>query len=246
MPDDGNIRQKGYNMKDIFINTLNFKKMQELTEELYNNPLGVEMAAVVGRAGRGKTTSAEKIYSANPNTVYVLYQEDWTYMDVLRDMAFRLGGSRPRYRQQCFEIIQNEMESRRRMIMVDEADRMPIKVLNGLRNIHDIMKIPVVLIGEEALIANLNRERRLISRIRDMIHFEPIGSTDVVIFYGYALDLKITQQQSVRLLKHSGGDFRNIKTDALKAERILISSGASDAKSLPDSVIDQICGNGKK
>ena len=56
-------------MKDVFIATQNFQKMQALCDELLGPALGVEMAAVTGRAGRGKTTAAERIYAANENTV---------------------------------------------------------------------------------------------------------------------------------------------------------------------------------
>jgi len=229
-------------MKDIFIATRNYQKMQALVGELMGPALGVEMAAILGRAGRGKTTAAETIFSRNDSTVYVLYHEDWSYTELLREIAFRLCGTRPRYRQICFEMIANEIANRRRIIMVDEADRMNLKCLNVLRNIHDVCKTPILLIGEEDLKNKLGRERRLVSRLRDTISFEAVNQADVVVFFKNAVDMQITTDMAARLLKHSQGDFRNVLTDAVAVERIMSASGI---ESVTDRVVDEVCKNGK-
>jgi len=225
-------------MKDIFINTQNYQRMTALCDELLGASLGVEMAAVVGRAGRGKTTAAERIYTTNPNTVYVLYHEAWSFSELLREITFKLCGTRPRFRQQCFEMIQTEIGNRRRIIMVDEADRMNLKVLNVLRNIHDVCKTPVLLIGEEELNNKLSRERRLISRLRDMVSFGPVNQADVVVWYRQAMDMQVPGDLAAKLLNHAQGDFRNVLTDALAVERIMQASGIG---AITERVVDEVC-----
>ena len=225
-------------MKDIFINTKNYQRLQVLCDELLGACLGVEMAAILGRAGRGKTTAAEKIYTSNPNTVYVLYHEAWSFTELLREIAFRLCGTRPRYRQKCFEMIQTEIGNKRRIIMVDEADRMNIKCLNILRNIHDVCKTPILLIGEEDLKNKLGRERRLISRLRDTISFEAVCQADVVVWYRQALGQQLPPEYAVKLVRSAQGDFRNILTQALAAERIMKASGI---EAITERVVDEVC-----
>lgn len=229
-------------MKDIFIPTQNYQKMTALCDELLGAALGVEMAAILGRAGRGKTTAAERVYTINPNTVYVLYHEDWSYTELLREIAFRLCGTRPRFRQVCFEMIANEMAQKRRIIMVDEADRMNLKCLNVLRNIHDVCKTPVLMIGEEDLRNKLGRERRLISRLRATVAFEPVSQADVVVFFKQAMNMTVPGDQAAKLLKHSQGDFRNVLTDAVAIERIMKASGI---EAVTDRIVDAVC-NGAK
>jgi len=229
-------------MKDIFISTQNYQRTQALCDELLGVALGVEMAANLGRAGRGKTTAAERIFTANPNTVYVLYHEAWSHTELLREIAFRLCGTRPRFRQTCFEMIQTEIGNRRRIIMVDEADRMNLKCLNVLRNIHDVCKTPILLIGEEDLKTKMVRERRLISRLRDTIWFEPVSQADVVVFYRKALDQQLLPDSATKLLRNAKGDFRNVLTQAVKAERIMKASGID---AITERIVDEICKNGK-
>jgi DNA transposition AAA+ family ATPase len=229
-------------MKDIFIPTQNYQKMQALVNELMGPALGVEMAAITARAGRGKTTAAERIYATNTRTVYVLYHEDWSYTELLREVAFRLCGTRPRFRQVCFEMIQSEMASTRRLIMVDEADRMNLKCLNVLRNIHDVCKVPVLLIGEDDLKNKLGKERRLISRLRNTLSFEPVSQADVVVFYKNALGMPITPDMAGKLMKHSQGDFRNVLTDAVAIERTM---KASSIEAVTDRIVGEICNNGR-
>ena len=227
-------------MKDIFINTKNYQRTTALCDELLGACLGVEMAAILGRAGRGKTTAAERIYTTNPNTVYVLYHEAWPHTELLREITFRLCGTRPRFRQTCFEMIQTEIGNKRRIIMVDEADRMNIKCLNVLRNIHDVCKTPILLIGEEDLRNKLGRERRLISRLRDTISFEPVCQADVVVWYRQAMDQQLPPEWASKLLRIAQGDFRNVLTQAVRAERIMKASGIT---ALTERIIDEVCKN---
>lgn len=224
-------------MKDIFINTKNYQRMTALCDELLGASYGVEMAAVVGRAGRGKTTAAERIYAQNDNTVYVLYHEAWSFSELLREITFRLCGTRPRFRQTCFEMIQTELGSRRRIIMVDEADRMNLKVLNVLRNLHDVCHTPVLLIGEEDLKNKLGRERRLISRLRDTLSFGAVCQADVTVWYRQAMDMQVPPDLAAKLLKHSQGDFRNVLTDALAVERVMQASGI---RAITERVVDEV------
>ena len=224
-------------MKNIFINTKNYQRTTALCDELLGACYGVEMAAVIGRAGRGKTTAAERIYTVNPNTVYVLYHESWSFSELLREITFRICGTRPRFRQTCFEMIQTEIGNRRRIIMVDEADRMNLKVLNVLRNIHDVCKTPVLLIGEEDLKSKLGRERRLVSRLRDTVVFEAVCQADVTVWYRQAMDQSIPPEWAAKLLRGAQGDFRNVLTQGARAERIMNASGIG---ALTERIIDEV------
>ncbi len=222
---------------NIFIQTVNYQRLTAMCDDLLSVALGVEMAAVVAPAGRGKTIAAERLFSQNPQTVYILYQEDWSYTALLREIVFRLCGTRPRSRERCVEMIQNDLATKRRVIMIDEADRMNLKCLNVIRNLHDICKNPIMLIGEEDLKAKLMRERRLTSRVRSVLDFEPATQADITVFYMQAIGQRITPEQTSKLLRHSHGDFRNILTDALSAERKMKASGLT---AITDKLVDEV------
>ena len=148
---------------DVFVETVPYRQMRSTIEDLMSSSVGVEMAAVHGVAGRGKTTSAQRIVAQDYRTVYLRY-EQWmaaSHVGLIREIAFRLSGLRYTQSIKCIETIKDELGRERRVILVDEADRLSMKQLNCLRDIHDISICPILLIGEDPLIALLNRESRL-------------------------------------------------------------------------------------
>jgi len=229
-------------MNECFLPTSNYRELQELINELMGPALGVEMAAVTGRAGRGKTTAAQRIYAETNRAVYVLYQEAWTINDLFREIAFSLSGIRPFRRQQAMELIQSELGRERRAIMIDEADRAPVKVLNALRNIHDITKSPIVLIGEDELSRKLSAERRISSRIRNAIPFKPLSVQDLTLFYRLSLGITLPASKADKLAAASAGDFRNVLTDALTIERLMKVNSAGE---VTDEIVEKAIGRKK-
>jgi hypothetical protein len=228
-------------MKDVFIPTQNFQRFQALCDDLLRTPMGLEMSMVIGPAGRGKTRAAERVAVMSPHVVFLRFQERLSPIGLIRELAFGLGGVRPHSTQACFEVIQTELAAQRRIIMVDESDRMSIRHLNTLRDFHDVCKTPVVLIGEEPLVGKIRTERRLMSRVADEMRFEPVGPGDVTVFYKMALGLTLNARAAASLARHSDGDFRMVVNDGLNIERRM---RASDLAELTDDLVKEICGNG--
>jgi len=211
-----------------FIPTTNYQNMQELCENLISSHIGIEIGPVIGRAGRGKTTAAIRLLVHNSDYVYCRYEGGWTLKEMLQDIAFKLTGSRPARAQGCREAIKVALNERRRLIMMDEADRMSVKMLNILRDIHDICHAPIVIIGEELLWDKLNQERRLIDRTVDPVYFEPVKLPDIFIIYNKLFGCKLTPELAKLLLEYSGGgEFRLIMKDARAIYEAMAVSGLS-------------------
>ncbi|MBW1666877.1 MAG: AAA family ATPase [Deltaproteobacteria bacterium] len=228
-------------MKEIFISTANFQRFQALHDELKENRYGIEMAAVVGQAGRGKTTAAQRIMTLDRRGIYLRFQQWFSPVGLLREVAFALGGERPRNTQDCFDIIREEIERRSPILFVDEADRMSLKHLNTLRDLHDLCSVPVVLIGEEPLNNRLRMERRIKSRVRQHLVFEPVAQEDLVVYYRKALEQSLEPAWAAALVRHSEGDFRTVVKDALAVQRYMRASGL---KNITGAIINQVA-NGK-
>jgi DNA transposition AAA+ family ATPase len=224
-------------MKDVFIPTQNFQKFEGLCGELLGSGVGIEMAAVIGRAGRGKSTAAERLVTNTPQAVYVRFEERFSHVGLIREIAFAVAGFRPRSTDGCVDHIKEEFSRERKVIIVDEADRMSMKHLNTMRDFHDVCRVPVVLIGEESLHNHLQRERRLESRVREEMTFEPISQSDVAIFYRKALDQALKPEASSQFHLHAQGDWRAVLKDALKAERYMKASGLRE---ITDAVVKEV------
>lgn len=212
-------------MQDIFIPTQNYQKLSGLCAGLIETCAGIEMAAVIGPAGRGKTFASERVVTENPRVLYVRFEDRFSLVGLAREIAFRVAGVRPRQGEACYEAIHDELGRLARVIIIDEADRMSPKFLNTMRDIHDVCRVPVVLVGEEPLRVRLGRERRLMSRVREVLNFEPVTQSDVAVFYRKALAQGLEPDQCVKLARHSGGDFRQVVKDALRLEKVMKASG---------------------
>ena len=225
-------------MKETFISTENFQRLEELYNWLLAEQYGVELGAVLGRAGRGKTTAARRLYAMNGSAVYVRFEEWLSHVGILREITFAVAGLRPVRTQVCFDLLKEGLEGRNKLIMVDEADRMSLRHLNTLRDLHDVCQTPIILIGEEPLDAKLRQERRLISRLRKVLKFEPTGQMDIVVFYNQALGLSIPPHVAAPLARHAQGDFRLVVKDALAVERVMKASSLSE---ITPEVVEEAC-----
>ena len=230
-------------MKRTFIETDNFEKFQSLYESLAASEHGLEMAAVVAPAGRGKTTAAERIVFLSPAATYVRYCGWMTAIGIIREIAFAASGTRPRATESCLRVIREEMTRQRRVILLDEADRMSLSQLDQLRDFHDVFGAPVIFLGEEPLMSKLEAARRLSSRTQQVLTFQPVSQVDVGVYYREVFSTALHPDHTAALTAHSGGDFRSVVSDALAVERILAASGISD---ITDAVVRQVTGNGKR
>lgn len=225
-------------MNDIFVSTSNYEKFKSVGEDLLKSSVGLDMAVVVGRAGRGKTTAAERFATMNGKAIYIRYQEWLTHVGLLREIAFEISGTRPHTTHTCLEIIDGEFSQTRRLVLIDEADLMSLKHINTLRGLHDRYHVPVILIGEKLLLNKIAQERRIKSRVRQELEFEPVNTVDVVLYYKQALAQEINSQLAASLAKHAEGDFRFVVKDALQLERLMEVNGL---KKISDTLINEVC-----
>lgn len=211
---------------DIFIMTENVKRLYALCDELIDpaGDLTSSFGIVVGRAGRGKTKSSLHYVVNNPDAVYVQYIDGFSLVDVAREISHELSGVKPRTFRECLEEITKASERKRRMIVIDEADKMPKKSIEMLRGINERCLCPIVLVGEEALTGKLNEERRLKSRVRQTIAFEGISIADVSAFFKVAVGLELDAECARALWKRADGDFRLVVRDALSMIRLMNAS----------------------
>jgi hypothetical protein len=225
-------------VRDIFIPTANYQKLVSMITELLSRWLGLEMATLVARAGSGKTTALKRLAAMNPLVVLVSFAGWLTGGALLREICFGVAGARPRATQACFELLERTLADQRRVIVVDESDRMSLRHLNLLRDLHDRLCVPIVLAGEEPLRGKLAQERRLISRISHELVFQPVGPADLILFYQRNLELEISPKIAGDLARHSQGDFRSVVKDGLRIERLMKANGLSE---VTEDLVREIC-----
>ncbi len=228
-------------MKNEFIETVNVNRFNKICQELEDQAslIGPSLAMATGPAGRGKTEAA-KHYTVHSNAIYIPPMNIRTPTMVLREIAFELGKVRPARSETCLNIIGDEMAKERRLIFIDEADLLPMGILEMLRNVNERFACPILLIGEDNLKGRVESRRRISSRIRRRMAFDRVNQQDVVFFFKRALDLKLTPEVSALVHKHSDGDWRPVLSAAIAIER---SMKASDVNEVTTELVKDVIKN---
>jgi hypothetical protein len=213
---------------DVVVPTRSVNAFVSLADDLAD-PEGSpcsSLGMVIGTAERGKTHTARWYAENHDDACYVLFIEGSTRVQLLRDLCEALANVRPVTYGACLDIIHGKCAERRRLVIIDEADKLPVPFLESLRGVNGRCKVPVLLAGEEALKAKIDRVPRLRSRIRrPVVLFEQAGSVDAAAFYTLACGIEIDLETAEALVKRSRGAWRSIVNDALALARMGRASG---------------------
>jgi len=202
--------------------------MIERCNYLFESRVMIELGIITGPAGRGKTTAVQHYVTQTPHSIYMRFNEDMRYGNrIYSEVAYRLTGTRPEKTRQAWQIVEKAMTERRWLLFFDEADRMSLRHLNALRDLHDNFNVPVIFVGEEPLIDKVDSERRLSDRLGFRIKFNPVNEVDIVLtFKVFEVCLEVLDKESLQkaleLIKtKSNGTFRPVVSLARETKRIM-------------------------
>jgi len=213
---------------DVVVTTRSVDAFVSLADDLSDSEGSKcsSLGMVIGTAERGKTHTARYYVETHPDACYVLFIEGSTRVSLLRDICESLAGIRPVNFGTCLSVIHEACRQRRRLIIIDEADKLPVSFLELIRGINERCAVPVLLAGEEGLKAKIDRVPRLRSRIRKpVVLYEQINCIDVAAFYANACGIDIDRHIAETLTKRSRGAWRSLVNDALALAKIGRASG---------------------
>jgi DNA transposition AAA+ family ATPase len=229
---------------NIFIVTENTMKLDELSKDLLSPQmtLNSSIGVVYGHAGYGKSTAIQHFCALNSRAVYTLYMEGYSLPMMVRDIVNQLQGTPARGLDNNINLIRESCLVYRKLLVVDEADRLPIKNLEMLRNINEKCSLPVLLVGEHSLSSKMTSLPRLESRIRSKpLVFQPLSLQDISNFYQQACSIDITTNKKVlkRILQLCHGDFRVMVNDAHQILTVMNTNGISELNMAVIHAIDR-------
>jgi len=200
-------------MKPVFVMTDNVRRFVA-TMNLVEKRIGTDSLALVsGRAGRGKTRTAYW-YATQQDCVYVQSLRDWSVLWMYQNILTAFGvpkDSIPRRKKDAFDAIVTVSQDRQVPVLLDEADLIGPRLLETVRDLCKVTKVPWVLIGEESLPHLMLRDRRVWSRRCAVMEFAPWGSPDIAGYAREACDLALTGDAADVIQKATGGDIRLIE-----------------------------------
>lgn len=226
---------------DVLVLTPSVSRFQALADDLIapESTMSSSIGMAIGTAERGKTHSAKWYAQENPNAVYVLFVDGSTQVQLLRDICEAVAHTRPYSFGSCLVTIEEACRYTKRLVIIDEADKLPVRHLEMLRGINERCQLPLLLVGEEGLKAKTDRVPRLRSRIRNpVVLFERAQAVDVAAYYHEAAGIDIGRDIADRLVRHANGGFRSVVNDSIAISKM---SKASGLVSITDNMLDKLC-----
>lgn len=219
--------EKGFQpivLKEQIIATKDFMDVYSLANGLLDPDsfLTASIGLVIGDAGMGKTTAVQRYAAEHSAAAYVLY------MGFNRNALFReiaeaiVGRSSARSYYDNLQLIMGATRVYRKLIIIDEADRMPLSMLEDLRTLNENGRVPLLLVGEPKLAATVKKADRIESRIRKpRITFSPIDATTLATLYDECCGLRLSDKVTKALVKMAHGDFRIAANDMQNIVRVM-------------------------
>jgi DNA transposition AAA+ family ATPase len=166
-----------------------------------------------GKWGHGKTTFIEWFHAHN----LCFYARalaawsrsvNWMVEDLLR--AYRVEAS-GRLKRDLRELVQ-VMKKHGAPLFIDEAQRLCARqvLIETVRDLHDLARVPIVLVGQENIVNLLHRQDlgQVFSRITEIVEFRELSVSDVQQVAKELCDLGCADNVASFIHTTTLGDFR--------------------------------------
>jgi DNA transposition AAA+ family ATPase len=169
-------------MKNVTAKVKNLLKLSAAYESLSSQDTSIpeRMGIICGPTGAGKTTGVAWLMS-NINGVYVRASQAWTPNGMLGKILLELGATPLRRNLQMLDLIVERLAMGNRPVFIDEARYLfdDIRLLNLLRDIHDLAGVPIILIGLKDLPKRvISCDEQLSRRVAQVIEFTTCDISD--------------------------------------------------------------------
>lgn len=183
-------------MRNNLAITKNVAALQLAYEALASRDVGIPgMGLVHGYTGAGKTTAISWLLNKTRG-VYARAAATWTPSAMLGRLMHELGAEPlARGGAAMVDHIVRALGAEQRPLFIDEADYLvrDLKMLETLRDIHDLSGQPVILIGMEGIERRLVHRQQLARRISQWVEFTPSDLEDARTIADTVCEVQIEQ-----------------------------------------------------
>lgn len=180
-----------------------------------------ELGVCYGRAGFGKTISINKYAESHPDTILIRVKVSYNLKALLLEMHLRLGLSGKGTVYHLMKEVERKLRGSGRLIIVDEAEHLPYKAIEALRQIQDETGVGLLLVGMPVLIKQIcgtdDEFEQLFTRVGLHKEVSCLLPVDVKnILKNMKEDIKLWEC----FWKHSNGNTRRLSKLLLRSRNI--------------------------
>lgn len=208
-------------MKNSLIKTRNVKKFISLMDNLQKAPSNVsKMALVYGTFGLGKSQTI-MWWVTNNDAIYVRCNHNISPRWLLSEIVKELDEVPCYTSQRLFEQIEEKLKYNPKILVVDEIDYLFSNkhTIETLRDIHDKLGIPVLLVGMELADKKLQKYGHINDRIFAKLKFEKLSKEDFKEIIETLSEVKFSDN-AIKYTTSRNLQFRQIVKVITKAEQL--------------------------
>ena len=208
-------------MKNSLIKTRNVKKFISLMDNLQKAPSNVsKMALVYGAFGLGKSQTI-MWWVTNNDAIYVRCNHNISPRWLLSEIVKELDEVPCSTSQRLFEQIEEKLKYNPKILVVDEIDYLFSNkhTIETLRDIHDKLSIPVLLVGMELADKKLQKYGHINDRIFAKLKFEKLSKEDFKEIIETLSEVEFSDN-AIKYITNRNLQFRQIVKVITKAEQL--------------------------
>lgn len=188
-------------MKHLVAPVKNVERLFTAYQALGERDPGVPAIGLVhGFTGAGKTTAVTQLV-VKTQGVFVRANAVWTPQAMLSAIISELGATPMAKNAAMIAYITERLAMSGRPLFVDEADYLlhNVKMLEALRDLHDVAGVPVVLIGMDGIEKKIVHREQFARRIQQWVEFRPLDGVDTRVLADAICEVKVADDLLDRL-----------------------------------------------
>ena len=208
-------------MKRKFVVTQNVKRFVDLMDTLKNAPANLpKMALVYGDFGLGKSQTI-MWWVTNNDAIYVRCNHKMSARWLLTEIVEELDDVPTYLTSLLFKQIEDKLRERPRVLVVDEVDFLlnNSSAIEIVRDLHDKIGIPVVLVGMSLAEAKFKRHKHIYDRLLGVLKFETFNKEDVAKIVTEISEVEF-EPDALELVSAKFNQFRQIVKLISKVETV--------------------------
>ena len=208
-------------MKRKFVVTQNVKRFVDLMDTLKNAPVNLpKLALVYGGFGLGKSQTIMWWVTYN-DAIYVRCNHKMSARWLLTEIVEELDDVPTYLTSLLFKQIKDKLRERPKILVVDEVDFLlnNSSAIEIVRDLHDKIGIPVVLVGMNLAEAKLKRHKHIYDWLLGILKFETFNKDDVAKIVTEISEVEF-EPDALELVCAKFNQFRQIVKFLNKVENI--------------------------